>query len=278
MTNNPIQTTEPTKQSIGYYIALGYLNILIFYLFCLPFVKTLAQKLGYGFLEDIQDKTQDYEFLIGFCILYAIYSIIIAIFNHIAAKSPTQKSFWELFVNTYILFLPPVVFLFSILYLNKTLGFSFIDFIRQPSFIYIASVFVSLFLIPIILLALALPAWIDPNKYQTDETKTKDQDNSYIRFRAVYRHCIIGEILYRLFYLILPAILPALIIFILFLREWFSQLNSCYSGDFGQSGWDGPGPGLLTDHLNYILFILFVYIVFSILMRRLYAWMAKNVC
>ena len=268
MTNNPTQTTEPTKQSIGNYIALGYLNILIFYLLCYPFVKKFAQQLGYGFLEDIQDEIQDFEFLLGFCILYAIYSIIITIFDLIAANSPSQKSFWNMFVNNYILFLPPIMLLFSILYLNMAWGLGFIDYIRQPSFIYIESVFVSLFLMPIILLALLMSSWINPIKYRKriiDESITTDQQGLYIRFCNAYRHSIIGEILYRFFYLILPAILPALIIFILFLGEWFSQLNSRYSGDFGQSGWDGPGLGLLTDHLNYILFILFVYIVFSIL-------------
>ena len=281
MTDKPTQTTEQTKQSIGNYIALGYLNILIFYLLCYPFVKKLAQQLGYGFLEDIHDETQDFKFLLGFCILYALYSIINTIFDLIAANSPSKKSFWSLFINTYILFLLPVIFLFSILYLNMALGLSFIDYIRQPSFIYIESVFVSLFLMPIILLALLMPSWINPNKYQErviDESITTDHQRLYIRFCNAYRHCIIGEILYRLFYLILPAILPALIIFIIFLGEWLSQLNSHYSGNTGQSGLDGPGPGLLTDHLNYILFILFVYIVFSILMRRLYTWMGKNVC
>ena len=141
-------------------------------------------------------------------------------------------------------------------------GLGFIDYIRQPSFIYIESVFVSLFLMPIILLALLMSSWINPIKYRKriiDESITTDQQGLYIRFCNAYRHSIIGEILYRFFYLILPAILPALIIFILFLGEWFSQLNSRYSGDFGQSGWDGPGLGLLTDHLNYILFILLDY-------------------
>lgn len=258
MTDKPTQTTETPKQSIGVYIALGYLNILIFYLFCLPFVETLAKNLGYN----IQSKIQDYKILIGFCVLYAIYSIIIAIFNHIAAKSPFQKSFWNLFVNNYILYLPPVTFLFCILYFNKAWGFKFIDYIREPEVLFIASVYVSLFLIPSILLALLIPSWINPYKYRKrviNESITTDQQSLYIRFCNAYRHSIIGEVLYRFLYLIFPATLlfPILEGIEHNLFEFYIVV---FNDDF------------------CFLFILFCYSIFSILMRRLYAWMAKNIC
>ena len=261
MTDKPTQTTETPKQSIGNYIALGYLNILIFYLFFYRFLKTLANDL-FGIYNDIPiNRIQDYKILIGFCTLYAIYSIIIAIFDNIAAKSLTQKTFWNLFVNNYILFLPPVTFLFCILYCNKEWGFSYIICFYHPSIIFIESVFVSLFLIPIILLALFLPAWINPYKYRKqiiDKSKTKDQHNSFIRFCSAYRHSIIGGVLYRFLYLIFPATLLFLI------SEGIEhRLFEFY---------------ILIIGYDHILFILFVYIVFSILMRRLYAWMAKNVC
>lgn len=262
MTDKPTQTTETPKQSIGYYIALGYLNILIFYLFCYPFVKKLAQQLGYGFLEDIHDETQDFKFLLGFCILYALYSIINTIFDLIAANSPSKKSFWSLFINTYILFLLPVIFLFSILYLNMAWGLSFIDYIRQPSFIYIESAYVNLFLIPIILLPLLIPLLIDPykcRKRMIEKSKSKEQQSLYIRFCNAYRRCIIGEILYRFLYLIIPATLLFLI----------SQAIEHGIFEFSM---------LFPDFTHYYLFILFCYSIFSILMRRLYAWMAKNVC
>ena len=257
MTDKPTQTTETPKQSIGVYIALGYLNILIFYLLCLPFVETLAKNLGYN----IQSKIQDYKILIGFCVLYAIYSIIIAIFNHIAAKSPFQKSFWNLFVNNYILYLPPVTFL-CILYFNKTWGFiRLINYTRYPA-LFIISVYVSLFLIPIMLLALLIPSWINPckdRKRVINESITTDQQSLYIRFCNAYRHSIIGEVLYRFLYLIFPATLlfPILEGIEHNLFEFYIVV---FNDDF------------------CFLFILFCYSIFSILMRRLYTWMGRNVC
>ena len=262
MTNTPTQTTEPTKQSIGYYIALGYLNILIFYLLCYPFVKKLANYLGCEFIRHPQVEVQDYKILIGFCVLYAIYSIIIAIFDHIAAKSRFQKLFWNLFVNTYILFLPPVMFIFSILYFNKAWGFKFNDYIRFPSILIIESAYVNLFLIPIILLPLLIPLLIDPykcRKRMIEKSKSKEQQSLYIRFCNAYRRCIIGEILYRFLYLIIPATLLFLI----------SQAIEHGIFEFSM---------LFPDFTHYYLFILFFYSIFSILMRRLYTWMGKNVC
>ena len=262
MTDTPTQTTEPTKPSIGNYIALGYLNILIFYLLCLPFVNNLANYLGYDFIRRHQIEMPDYKILIGICILYAVYSIIIAIFDHIAAKSPSLKSFWELFVNTYILFLPPVTFLFCILYFNKAWGFKFIDYIREPEVLFIASVYVSLFLIPSIIFSIKIQVFVDRTKHKKkgiDETDTDDRQSWFDWFSNIYRRCIIGEVLYRFLYLIFPATLlfPILEGIEHNLFEFYIVV---FNDDF------------------CFLFILFCYSIFSILMRRLYAWMGRNVC
>ena len=262
MTDKPTQTTEPTKPSIGNYIALGYLNILIFYLFCYPFVKQLANYLGYRFFRNAQGEIQDYKILIGLCILYAIYSIIITVFDHIAEKSSSLNSFWELFVNTYILFLPPVTFLFCILYFNKAWGFKFIDYIREPEVLFIASVYVSLFLIPSIIFSIKIQVFVDRTKHKKkgiDETDTDDRQSWFDWFSNIYRRCIIGEVLYRFLYLIIPATL----LFLISQAIEHGIFEFCI---------------LLSDLIHYYLLILFFYSIFSILMRRLYTWMGKNVC
>ena len=200
-----------------------------------------------------------------------------------------KQSVWEQFMTLYTCLLPIVVIgiliyhLLDLQYLKMYSwgGISLLqDYDWAPFLLYILSVYVSLILIPIILLSIKTYDFFNQNKGYDHCVKlgTANWKTSIYRICKRFRYSFIGEMIYIFLYFVMFGALlwgapSALLAFCNFCTK---TNNSIQCSDGQGEGWSGLACAMIFDILNTILVLIILIIFFYVLNRRICEYKNKR--
>ncbi len=241
-----------TNMSKSVYIILGFINIVIFFL--LQFLYSFYFDSKFHFFVYLADTIITITI---WCVLYFFYSTIVLLSNKETnfLKSSRQKFFS---IYTFLLSLSLVIIELSLIIISKSCGFRKIQLLFTPGSIYILSVYISVLLMPIIILMYIL------HFYHTNNNSLK----YFERLCNLYKNTFLGEIVSRFIIIIIIGGLP--IIYLTF-SPFLEMLNrGFFIGEL-------TGGGLLIDGILFILInsLVMQYIsfaIFTVIMRRIYTY------
>ena len=199
-----------------------------------------------------------------------------------------RQSVWERFMTLYTCLLPIVVFgiliyhLLDLQYLKiySWGGISLLqDYDWAPFLLYILSVYVSLILIPIILLSIKTYDFFNWKNYnQSIKSETAYWKTSIYCICQRFRYSFIGEMIYIFLYFVMfGALLWGAPSALLAFCNFCTKTNNTIQCSDGQGeGWSGLACAMIFDILNTILVLIILIIFFYVLVSRICEYKNKR--